>query len=233
MQGWLKFGWKKLVGYFMAGLLAVLPLVLTVAIVAWVTAFIRDFLGPQTVAGRVLAKVGLQFGSEGFTAYLVGIATVLAALFALGVLFEFGAKRALQSLMDWLLKKIPIIGSLYGSLKQLIEMFSPREETELKAMSVVFCYFGGVGGTGVLALMPSPEKIAVEGQEFHVVIIPTAPIPFGGGLIFVPVEQVKPVQMSVDNFISIYVSMGVTTPEFMRNLGRARVPEWGNLQDKK
>lgn len=210
-------GWKRIVGYFMAGLLAVLPLVLTVAIVAWVTSFLRDFLGPETMAGRVLAAVGIRLGTEGTLAYLIGIAVVILAMFVLGLLVELGAKRIYQSLLDAFLKKVPIVGSLYGSLKQMVEMFDRTEEAELKAMSVVFCYFGGVDGTGVLALMPSPEPIRIANQDYYVVIIPTAPIPFGGGLIFSPVELVKPVDMSVDQFISIYVSMGVTTPEFMKS----------------
>jgi uncharacterized membrane protein len=99
-------------------------------------------------------------------------------------------------------------------LRQLVELFDKSEQTELKAMGVVYCHFGTAQGPGVLALMPSPEAIDIDGTKFYVVIIPTAPVPFGGGLIFFPVEQVKPIDMSVDNFVSIYVSMGVTTPEF-------------------
>ena len=71
------------------------------------------------------------------------------------------------------------------------------------------------GGVGVLALMPSPERFCIDGHDYHVVIVPTAPVPFGGGLLFMPVESVKPAEMSVDGLMSIYVSMGVTTPQFM------------------
>ena len=47
------------------------------------------------------------------------------------------------------------------------------------------------------------------------VIIPTAPVPFGGGLLFMPVDSVKSSKMTVDALMSIYVSMGVTTPQFL------------------
>ncbi|MBF3271099.1 hypothetical protein HKW77_18430, partial [Pseudomonas aeruginosa] len=40
----------------------------------------------------------------------------------------------------------------------------------------------------------------------------TAPIPVGGGLLYVPVEWVKPAQIGMDTFTSIYVSMGITPP---------------------
>jgi len=61
-----------------------------------------------------------------------------------------------------------------------------------------------------------------------VVMIPTAPIPFGGGMVFIPIDQVKLIDMSVDNFISIYVSMGVTVPEFMREVKTIDGPASGN-----
>ncbi len=223
------FGWQRLVRYFMAGLLAVLPLVLTIAIVSWVFNFLRGIVGPKTYIGESLASIGVRlFRLEtGFPedsiesatpfGYITGIAIVLVVLFLLGLFVELGAKRFLQNLTGRMIRRIPIVGSLYGSMKQMVDLFDQPEEAEIKAMSVVFCHFSEGGGTGVLALMPSPEKILIDEVEYHVVMIPTAPIPFGGGLIFIPAKQVKALDMSVDNFISIYVSMGVTTPEYMRN----------------
>ncbi len=225
MWRWITGRWKELVGYFVAGLLAVLPLVLTIAIIVWVTAFLRDIFGPNTFLGSILASVGMRFGFEGVVGYLIGIALVILGLMGIGVLFKWGAQKFIQGIVDSLLRRVPIVGSLYGSLKQLVSMFDRSDETKLKAMSVVYCYFGNAGGAGVLALMPSPEVIAIDGQDYHVVIVPTAPIPFGGGLIFIPVHLVKPIDMSVDNFIGIYVSMGVTTAEFMP---RTPVPQLEN-----
>ncbi len=201
---------------FMSGLLAVLPLVLTVAIVGWVAGILRDYLGPGTTVGGLLSYLGWQLdaNAQGTAAYVLGIIIVLFAILGLGILFELGAKQIFQVTLEWILRRIPLVGSLYGSLRQLVELFDKSEQTELKAMGVVYCHFGTAQGPGVLALMPSPEAIDIDGTKFYVVIIPTAPVPFGGGLIFFPVEQVQPIDMSVDNFVSIYVSMGVTTPEF-------------------
>lgn len=212
---------KKIAGYFLAGLLAILPFALTAAIVAWVAGFLTSIMGPGTLPGRILARIGMQVGPGGMVGYVLGLLFVVVAIFVLGVLVEWGAKQFFHNTLDWLFARVPLVGSLYGSLKQLVAMFDQPKEAKLKAMSVVFCYFGVPGGAGVLALMPSPEKIAIEGEDFHVVMIPTAPIPFGGALIFVPAALVKPVPMSVDHFVSVYVSMGVTTPEFMKELAGA------------
>ena len=42
--------------------------------------------------------------------------------------------------------------------------------------------------------------------------MPTAPVPIGGGLLYVPVEWVKPANMGIDKLTEIYVSMGLTPP---------------------
>jgi len=55
----------------------------------------------------------------------------------------------------------------------------------------------------------------MNNPSYHAVIIPSAPVPVGGSLIFVPVTSVRPSDLSVDAFMSIYVSMGVTGPQFL------------------
>ncbi len=71
--------------------------------------------------------------------------------------------------------------------------------------------FGG-DGAAVLALMPNPEAVELDGRAHYAILVPTAPIPVGGGLLYVPVEWVKPAQIGMDTFTSIYVSMGITPP---------------------
>ncbi len=206
---------KRLASVFLAGLLVVLPAVLTIGIVAWVAGFIHGLIGPGTPLGNGLRSLGLHFVTNNAAAYVIGWTFVLAAVFGLGLLVNMGAKRFLQRLFDAVAKRVPLVGGLYGTSKQLVAMFDQKNEAELKAMSVVWCFFGKEAGAGVLALMPSPVRFHIAGRDYNVVIIPTAPVPFGGALVFMPVESVKPADMSVDGLMSIYVSMGITTPQFL------------------
>jgi uncharacterized membrane protein len=199
----------------LVGLLAILPLVLTIAIVVWVTGFVQNFVGPNSFVGRSLESLGLNFASDRMVAYAIGWAFVLGTVLLLGLVVEMGAKQFLQRVVDAAVRRIPIVGNIYGTSKQLVEMFDRKTESEMKAMSVVFCFFGSESGPGVLALMPSPERFRIDGRDYHVVIVPTAPVPFGGGLLFMPTASVRPADMSVDGLMSIYVSMGVTTPQFL------------------
>jgi uncharacterized membrane protein len=213
ISSWL----QRIGGCFLAGLLAILPVVLTLAIVIWVANFIQTYLGRNSQFGQVLASLGVRLGSDEVFAYAVGWVVVLLSVFLLGLLVQFGARRLFQWLLDALLMRIPLIGSIYGTSKQIVEMFDRQKGSDLTGMSVVFCSFGTAGGPGVLALMPSPQKFHIDGHDYHVVIIPTAPVPFGGGLLFMPVELVRPSTMSVDGLMSIYVSMGVTSGQFLRS----------------
>jgi uncharacterized membrane protein len=85
----------------------------------------------------------------------------------------------------------------------------------VKGMRVVFCYFGKETGAGFLALLVSPERYRINSRDYQIVIVPTAPVPVGGGLLFVPAEVVQPTDLSVEGLMSIYVSMGVTASQFL------------------
>ncbi len=140
----------------------------------------------------------------------------MLTIFGLGVLLEFGAKRFFSQLVERLLRRIPLINSVYSTSKQVIDMLDrDGSDTDLKGMSPVICHFGDDASPAVLALLASAERYIVGEEEYHIVIIPTAPVPFGGALLLMPAERVRSLDMPVDGLMNIYVSMGVTAPQFL------------------
>lgn len=208
---------------FLAGVFALLPLVITVAIIIWVTGFLAQFLGPGTLIGDAIRNLGLRFGSDEALAYVVGTLVVLAAVFLVGVLVQAGAKNVLQRLTHAILRRIPIVGSIYGTSQQLVALLDKKDPNQMSGMSVVFCLFGKESGTGFLALLVSPECFRIRDRDYQIVIVPTAPVPIGGGLLFVPTEAIQPANMSVDGLMSIYVSMGITAPQFLPGHVNAKI----------
>lgn len=209
---------QTLTRYFLAGVFAVLPLVITVVAVSWAINLLGGVIGPDTILGDLLSRVGSRFVDNKTVAYVVGWIGVLAAIFILGFLVESGMRRLLGRITEALFRKLPLVGKVYDASKQIVDMLDKQGGDELKGMGVVYCTFGEKGGVGVLALLPTPEKIPLKGKEHYVVLVPQSPVPIGGGLLFVPVESVEHVAMSVDTFMSIYVSMGVTVPKIMRHI---------------
>jgi uncharacterized membrane protein len=199
---------------FIAGLFAVLPIILTVAVIAWVGSMVDQFVGPESPIGRLLTSIGLRVVETRILAYLVGVILVLGAIYFLGLFVETGLQRRLQAFVDKSLGRIPLVGNVYALANRFVGMLDRKEQTDLKSMSPVWCFFGGEGGTAVLALMPTPEAVLLEGRRCHIVLVPTAPVPFGGALFFVPVEWVRPASFGVEGLTSIYVSMGISAPQY-------------------
>ena len=210
---------------FLAGLLALLPLALTVAAVIWVGNQVHTLVGPGSSMGQLLVSIGLAFATDEAGAYFLGFLVVILCIFVFGVLVQSGMKSRLQTMGDRVFRKVPFIGSLYDLSHRFISIFERQDGKDIKNMSPVWCFFGGQGGTAVLALMPSDEVMELNGRSYRAILVPTAPIPFGGGLLFVPAEWVVPAEFGVEALTSVYVSMGVTAPHFARVTREAQSAE--------
>lgn len=197
---------------FAAGFLAILPLALTIALVVWLAGFVAAFLGPGSWAGGLFTRIGLAFVTHPAAAYSLGILILLAAIYVLGVIVRSRLKGTLGAIGDALVRPIPLVGQLYGMTSKFVSLLDRREDADLRAMTPVWCFFGGAGGTAVLGLMPSPEPLVLHGKPYRAVLIPTAPVPFGGGLIYVPEDWVEPAGIGVEGLTSTYVSMGISAP---------------------
>jgi uncharacterized membrane protein len=207
---------RRISGTFLAGLLAALPLALTLAVIIWLVEYIHRFMGPSSALGRMLRSIGLKFAASEAIAYLIGVVITLVSIYLLGLLVEAGMKNRWHALVDSVMHRVPLVRSVYNTLKKLMDMFDLKDQAEMKAMSAVMCHFGGRGGTAVLALMPSPERIQLHGRDYHGVLIPTAPVPFGGAILYVPAEWVEPLDVAFDELLNVYMSMGATSAEYLR-----------------
>lgn len=205
---------RSVVRYFLAGVVAILPVVITVAVIAWAGEFVFRFLGPRTVLGEALRRLGLRFATDETAAYVLGGVLVLAFIVVIGVIVEAGAKVWMQRMLDAVLHRIPVVSSVYSTSKQLVDLVDRNPNDNLKSMTPVYCLFGDKSGAGVLGLQVSAEPYRIDGKDYYIVIVPTAPVPVGGALLLVPVEAVRRSDMSMEAFVSIYVSMGVTAPQF-------------------
>ena len=206
---------KRVARTFMAGLLAALPLALTIAIIVWLVEFLHRHIGPQSQFGKMLGSVGLSFVNSESTAYLIGILAALSLIYLLGLLVQTGMKNRWHALIDGLMERLPVVKTIYSALKKLLDIFETRDPSDMKAMSTVLCHFGGKEGTAVLALLPSPKRIHMNGADYYGVLIPTAPVPFGGAILYVPVEWVETTDMTFDELLNVYMSMGATSSEYL------------------
>jgi uncharacterized membrane protein len=202
-----------------AGLVAALPLAATIFVFAWALRFVLGWLGPESAIGRVLGRLGLQLTGSALGGYALGIALVLAAIFVLGLLVERGLQHGLAAVVESAVQRIPIVRNVYDTIERFVGLLSRRDGEGLRTMRPVWCHFGGPGGAAVLGLLSSPEPVEIAGRRYRAVLVPTAPVPIGGGLLYVPEAWVTPADLGMEALTSIYVSMGVTSGQW---LGAAR-----------
>lgn len=209
---------RTLLRIFVTGTLAALPLAATVLIFVWAAGVLIRWLGPDSAIGHLLVSIGLGVGGSEVVGYAIGVAIVAAALFALGLLVEAGLQRGMASLVNTVLHRIPLVGTVHDLIRRMVRLFADRDADGgdgMKSMSAVWCHFGGPGGCAALALLGSPEVVLVAGQRCLAVLIPTAPVPVGGGLLYVPEHWVTPAEVGAEALTSIYVSMGLTSAQYL------------------
>jgi uncharacterized membrane protein len=196
---------------WLAGLLLLLPLALTLAVLGWAFNLVNRLIGPGSVIGGLFAKLGYPFSSNSSVAYLLGTLVLLAVIYLLGLVAQAGLTGPLQSLVDRTVRRIPVLGGLYNLVDRFVGVLDQEKGADILAMRPVWCFFGG-DGVATLALAPSGTPIEIEGRQYYAVLIPTAPVPFGGALLYVPAEWVRPADIGVDKLTAVYVSMGITPP---------------------
>ena len=207
----IKRSLKSIVTTWFTGLLSLLPLVLTLALLAWIFSLLNRLVGPSTLIGQLSAALGQPFSSNSYLAYLLGCLVLLASLYPLGLAVQLGLRRPLSWLLDRTLRRTPLIGNFYNLADRFVGLLDKSKNPDITTMAPVWCFFGG-DGAAVLALRPSSETVELEGRAYCAILIPTAPIPVGGGLLYVPQEWIRAANMGVDQQTSIYLSMGLTPP---------------------
>jgi len=197
---------------FIAGLLAALPLLLTIFVTVWLLNLLNQYLGPSSAFGRFLSSLGFGVETSEIVPYLIGLAIIVGAIYALGLLVHSRLGAWVAALFDSLIRRVPLISNVYDMSSRFVSIVDTKNGDSIKSMSPAWCFFGGKPGAAVLALLPSKTPIRLGDENYLAVLIPSAPVPFGGALVYVPAAWIEPAEGGIDELMSVYVSMGITAP---------------------
>lgn len=196
--------------YLIAGLLVWLPLGVTVLVVkALVDVMDRTLLllppewQPDTVFGVHIPGLGLVL------AFAVVLATGIIVANLLG--------RRLVALWESVLARIPLVRSIYGGVKQVLEvLLSPGGKSFRRVLLVEYPR----RGMWSFAFQTSEELGEVQDKtgatQVVSVFVPTTPNPTSGFVLLVPREDLIELEMSVDEALRMIISVGVAVPEWPR-----------------
>ena len=208
---------SRIARILLAGFLALLPILVTIFVTAWIVGLVHDWIGLKSGFGKFLISLGLNLSASTTAAYALGLLIVLGAVFVLGLIVESRLQLWVFGVFEGLLRRIPLISNVYDLSKRFVSVVDRGGGDEVKNMSPVWCFFGGDGGAAVLPPLPSPQPLMAGPQEYLAILVPFAPVPFGGSLIYVPAEWLKPAKGGIENLMTVYVSMGVKSPESIRS----------------
>ena len=190
--------------YLITGLLIWIPLVITI----WVLKLVVDTLDQS------LLLLPPQWRTESFLGYHVpglGVILTLVIVFVTGVFATNFLGARLVHLWHEILHRIPVVSSIYSSVKQISDtLFSSSGQAFRKALLVQWPR-QGAWTIAFLTGVPGGDVTNHLRGDYVSVYVPTTPNPTGGYFVMLPREETIELDMSVDDALKYIISMGVVS----------------------
>ena len=199
--------------YLLAGLLTWLPLAITIWVLLWIQGLLDGmFKGLLRVAQAVL-PVGAAETLQALGQWPgLGVIVMVALLFITGVFVTnlFGQWWLKQ--WDALMNRIPIVRSIYSSVKQVSDtLFSSNGNAFREAVLVQYPHAGSWTIAFVTGRPGGEVETKLPGEHVSL-YVPTTPNPTSGFFLMMPRAAIHTLDMSVDEALKYIISMGVVVP---------------------
>ena len=200
--------------YIIAGLLVWLPLAITIWVLAWVVGLLDGvFQALLALAGAVL-PVGAGEALDrlahvpGLGVLLLVLTMLLTGMFVANFVGQWWLRQ-----WDRILGKIPIVKSIYNSVKQVSDtLFSSSGQAFREAVLVQYPH-QGLWTIAFVTGKPGGEVATHLTADYVSLYVPTTPNPTSGFFLMAPRGDVRPLAMSVDEALKYIISMGVVGPD--------------------
>lgn len=211
--------------YIITGLLAWLPLAVTVWLLAYVFGLVDGLFASLVGAAQAVLPASAQPALKRLLDIPgLSVLVVLLGLFLTGVLVRNMAGNWLAGQWMAIVQRIPIVKSIYTSVKQVSDtLFSSSGQAFRQAVLVEYpragswtiAFVTGRPGGEVGGLLPA-DSVSLY--------VPTTPNPTSGFMLMVQRSQVIELRMSVDEALKYIISMGVVAPPQPRPVRQAERP---------
>jgi uncharacterized membrane protein len=199
-----------------AGLLLVLPIVVTFWILYWLYNTLDTYI--ISPSARLIVRFGnARNGADelppwfsDYGAPALGIVGALLLLYFLG----FFARSRIVRLVDGLLLRLPVVTTIYGGVSKVFQSFGGQGELT-RFQRVVLVSFPHPG-MRVPGFVTTSCKDAATGKTILCVYVPTTPIPSSGYMLLIPEEEVTDLDWSLEETVQAVVSFGITAPDHVR-----------------
>ncbi|WP_084267766.1 DUF502 domain-containing protein [Azohydromonas lata] len=200
--------------YIVAGLLVWMPLAVTVWVLLWVLNLMNGVFDWLLLAASAVLPLSAQTGLDelrripGLSVLVMVAGLLLTGMFVANVFGQWWLRQ-----WDRLMGRIPIVKSIYSSVKQVSDtLFSSNGNAFREAVLVQYPRAGSWTIAFVTGRPGGEVATRLGGAEHLSLYVPTTPNPTSGFFLMVPRSDVMPLQMSVDEALKYIISMGVVAP---------------------
>lgn len=209
----------RLRGNFLAGLIIIAPVGLTLYLIwtvvgwvdGWVWPFVPNAYHPEALVNRFMGnpEPPIKVNVFGLGVVIFLVFTVLVGWIGKGIMG--------RSLIRWgegFVDRMPVVRSVYNGVKQIAEtVFSQRDTSFDKACLVEYPRKGiwAIAFISINAKGEIYEKLST-GEEYATIFLPTTPNPTSGFLLFLPRNDIKELDMTVEDAAKLVISAGLVYP---------------------
>lgn len=205
--------------YLVAGLLIWVPLAATVLIFSLLLGF----------ADRALLLLPENLRESLLALQIPGLGAILAIslLLITGFLGANLIGRRLVHTYERILERIPLVRSVYGSIKHFAEIVFSEDGTSFKKVLLIEYPRKGLYSLCFLTSENPHEVQHRTGEEVVTVFLPTTPNPTSGFMLFVPRKDTVELDMAVDDALKLIISLGVVVPKWSAHHPESKLAEPG------
>jgi uncharacterized membrane protein len=196
----------KLRAYFTTGLLVLAPTMVSI----WI--FIQAFRFFDGIFGKFYKKIIFDEYDLWMPPGL-GLITLIVFVIIIGVLARLYVGKKMFALWERIINHVPLINRIYIAVRQLSDSFVKGGSIIFQFPVIVQYPREGLYSIGFLTRKCEGPFCEIVGTNVSTVFIPTTPNPTSGVLIFVPNEDITPLEMSVEDAMKLIISAGTVTPD--------------------
>jgi uncharacterized membrane protein len=192
---------------FVAGLVVVTPITVTVWLIITFITFVDNSVKP------LIPKV---YNPESYLPFAIpGLGLLFAVLFItmLGALAANFFGRTLVSIGERIVDRLPFVRTIYGTLKQIVQTIALQSEQSFQEVVLVEYPRPGLWAVGFVTAVAKGPLGAAFSEEHVGVFVPTTPNPTSGFLLYAPRASLQTLDMSVEEGAKLIVSAGLVTPD--------------------
>jgi uncharacterized membrane protein len=193
---------------FVAGLILVAPLAITLYILRLLVNWSLQFINPL-VAGTRLAN---YTGNVEVLAQVVAVLIIVGALTVIGAAAQWSVGRHLFGNLGKTVNFVPLVSTIYGAIKQTATSLVDRD-TEYESVVLVEYPREDIYSIGLVTSEGREPIDDVVGEQAYSVFLPNSPNPTAGRLVMLPASQIHETDMSVRQGMRMIVTTGIGDKE--------------------